>query len=362
MRYYFEELINYQYPSHIRFCHDMKFYQDYLWLYMWGSLDTERILKINPDDLSDYTEISCPGSGKSVTRLLIAKGYIWFPYEFKTMKLVRLDPITHDIRIYSGIDVEQMTKPQVLLYVEEKDEIWMSAYEGYRIIDVSGDLSHPNWEPSNYRNIITFPDPPKLYNLHTGLYDNGYVYFFGIDRNNEIFKTVGVMKINVQDPLSYSTNGFHEEIGHRYVTDECMLRNNKIYIGLEQVDPHHATEHIAVIDSANLDCLMTISANGIPENISCYGTFPVEDLIIALFPDSPGVLKIYDLNLNELYNHIFPTSYNKVNEFLYINDRNNFVTFWENSNLKIFKLEFKKSMKNLIDGFDTTPLQGGLIT
>ena len=359
-----KEVLTQTYPSTIRFCHDIKYINGYLWLYMYGSLDSGRILKVNPNDLSDYTEIAITGSGKIVASLLYAKGFLWFPYEYSSMKIVRLNLQTYEYKIFEGIDCDKLTKPQVLLYIPETDEIWVSANEGFRIMDVSGDLNQPDWTPKNFRNYFTFPPSGthgKLYNLHTGFYYENHVYYIGIDRTDEFRKSVGIIIININNPSDYRENGFFHEIGRRYTTDDSTCFNGNVYIGLEAVIPHQETEHIAKVNAATLEFIDSVSAKGIPNDVCCYGVFRLDEHIAALFATEPGIIKIYDQNFNEVGSYIFQNGFNKANEFCRIDDDNIFITFWDTNGLKISKIKIEKYTKNLIDGFDSVMLEGGLI-
>ena len=359
-----KEVLTQNYPSGTKFCHDIKYIDGFLWLYMYGSLDSGRILKINPNDLSDYEEIGIAGSGKIVASLLYAKGFLWFPYEYNSMKIVRLNLQTSEYEIYEGSGFEEMTKPQVLTYVEETDELWVSANEGYRIMSVAGDLNQPNWKPQNFRNYFTFPPVnghDKMYNLHSGFYFNHHIYYLGINRKNEFKKSVGIIKINVLKPDEYSENSFFNEIGRRYTTDDSACIGGNIYVGLEAIIPHQETEHILKIDADNLNFLKSIHADGVPNDVCCYGVFRLEKNIVALFATEPGIMKVYDSYLNEIGSYVFQSGFDKANEFCRIDDDNIFITFWSSSSLKISKIYLRKYVKNLIDGFESPMPNGGLI-
>lgn len=271
--------------------------------YVFAGFETDpgKVIRFNPNNLSDYTVLNFPSDGKhSVVSDLVyssvtQKLYTVFESLERTV-VAEIDPLTLE---YTDIidDNPNVVGIQPCLTVNDDYIFVLSRTSPSRI---------SRYDINDYsKTSLTLTGRNNGHALH---YDGEYVYATGVTTPGWIAKI---------DPeaMTFVSQAFAS--GDNFATDDFSFAGNYVYVGLETTSGEIL--RIAKNDLSSIEKIVT----GIES--ACYGTFYDGTSIWALFATSPG--KMAKINPETLAVDVIELEYDWCNELVRNGDVL-FITFY----------------------------------
>ncbi len=308
-----------------RYCHELVYVPEYNVLYAAMRSGQCSVIRINADDLSEYSEITLFGVTSGIDNAVYANGYVWIGMGIsKQLYLVRIDPsFEHPVQgngweVFIASDPFFSTNP-VNKIVFENGFLWiagaspfMAKKTGIHCAKISGSYIH---NPE----ISAFPIN-ECYHLHGGCSGDGFVYFTSFN-NKAIGKNDKLIKIDTNNPSNVVSFDIDvDDMANGVGGDDPAYYNDLVFVPREIAHP----PRIFVINTVNGDYFYKDFNFPDVNHESHYtektnGIFVIEDKIWVLFPGFhrqekegeivwiPSKIKIFEPeDLKEIYSFTIP--------------------------------------------------------
>ena len=326
------------YTIALKNAHGTLYYDDYLWVLMFGNFPQNPV-KIDKDDLSSY---SGPTSNEPIgtTQIVYAKGYMWSTKNQNDM-IIRRTNISDPTTVVDFDGTGETAESPInsgMVYDSATECIFIgagasAAGAGFVIIDIS-DVDVPVFTFYAVDGVLTGFEHSSFHSMCS---DGTYIYM-----SYKYKESIGsdprpaVLKVKASDPTEGGVTGWdwNSYSFDQLFTDDSFYYDGYIYFATDPIATSYP--YIAKINATTLALDSSISVED-TLNTACYGVWQHEGLLFAAVGTSPGKIKVYDMDFDLLHTHTFSDGYNLPNELIF-NDDKLWVTFWSGTSLVIQEL------------------------
>lgn len=295
--------------------HGLIYYNNYL----WASTRTNpgRILRINPSTLEVNARVILPTGLFNAEDIEAANGYIWTITSTDPAYLVQVNPVT---MVYTTTALTNGGN-DFMAYGESLDysfgRLWAGGYDRLAEIDIS--TSPPTFILHDFTALRQYD-----YVLGVAL-TNGDGYLWGVYGQwaftPPYFMGATVVRIDPSNPIS----GLLNEDLSTVFPDDMVFTNGYLYTSSEEIGfPSYAYRFPNNLAPYTSTLASSTSAS--------YGTFYNQNLpevFWGAYAESPGIIKQFDLELNQLLSFQLPTNFNEPAEIVFDEDGNMYVSTFQ---------------------------------
>jgi len=269
--------------------------------YIWASTRTNpaRILKVDPVTL-EYDRIILGGGLNDGEDIIAAEGYVWVILYTSPSRLVRIDPNTLEWEVAINFQSGEIKYGGSLEYAF--GYLWVGGYDRQIARIKLSDMSYQTYFYSQAASGTQF---------HAMTSGGDYLWATAPQASN-----TSLLRIDPSDPTSYEHVNIPEQ-----TPDDIAYIDNHLYVGGEE-----PTSYLYKVDN-HLAYERVIAANSV-----AYGIFsnPTNsDRVYGAYVGSPGYVKEFDRDLNELNVYYLPDGYDNANEIVFDPAGNMYVMAWQ---------------------------------
>jgi hypothetical protein len=286
---------------------------------LWASTRTQpaRILKIDPDTLAINERLELSTGMDQGEDIIAAEGFIWVILYTNPVQLIRVDPnadpLTYDVALTVPGSRNGMSLDYAFGY------LWAGCIDDILQVDISDPLV-PTYE---VYDIAFLDEPPAdIVFAHALTHDENFMWttLYQYDFGVSFFISDTVMKF---DPIT-PTGSFTTTTVDVFFPDDIAYIGQHLYIAGETVSPSDMYQFA--------DSVVIYTSTYITDRVS-YGTFayPLDPQSVwAVYTNTPGTVKKFDLDINEVVTLTLPSGYDDPSELAFDPLGNMYVSTWQN--------------------------------
>ena len=283
------------YPRQLIFAHD----------YLWATTFTSpaRLLKIDPDTL-EHQRIIFDSAYPNATDMVATENAIWIIFGTDPTKIIKVNPSTLAWSEVVSFPSNELVFGGSLEYAY--GYIWAGGYH-----NALARINPINFSTEVFQYSLT-DNGTHFVNIVQGLDEYLWAATASAAGQGGLSE---ILKIDSADPTSYQTVQLTQK-----VSDDIAYAEGALFAVGEQ----NPSEIFKINDDLTYTTTQTIGPS--------YGVSwsSIDQRLYATYATSPGLIKSFDTDLNELKSITLPTGYNSPNEIATDGERYLYATTWQN--------------------------------